>query len=336
MKAFFIEAPGRFAFRDVARPQFGPQDILIQVNQVGFCGSDLKTFRGGNPLVQYPRIPGHEIAGTIAEIGSDVPDDYPVGQTATVLPYTACGLCAACRRQRHHACERNQTLGVQRDGAFTKFISVPYAKVLPVKLGPAERALIEPLSVGFHAAARGEVSPGETVMVLGCGMIGLGAIAGARQRGATVIATDLEERKLRVARLAGAHHTLRSDRGEFAARLRSYAPEGPDVVIEAVGLASTYRSAVQHVAYAGRVVFIGYTSGAVEFEAPLVVKKELDLRGSRNATGGDFHEVIRLLQSGMFPVVDTVTHFGRWEQAGDLLASWSEQPGLVTKIQIEI
>src|SRR5476651_21639 len=130
MKAFRIDAPGIFSFGTADRPKLRSGEILLRVERVGFCGSDLSTFRGRNALVSYPRIPGHEVAGTVVEKGSEVPADIAIGTAATVIPYTSCGVCSACAAGRPNACRDNQTLGVQRDGALTDFIAVGWRQLV--------------------------------------------------------------------------------------------------------------------------------------------------------------------------------------------------------------
>ena len=159
MRAFFITAPNESGLGEIAVPKPGPEEVLLRTRIVGMCGSDLNTFRGNNPMVSYPRIPGHEIAATIEEAGPEVPGEFRSGVDVTVSPYTNCGRCASCRRGRTNACESNQTLGVQRDGAMTSYFVVPWRKLYRAQgLSLRELSVVEPLSVGFHAAARGRIT----------------------------------------------------------------------------------------------------------------------------------------------------------------------------------
>src|SRR6266498_139820 len=128
MKAMVITEVGRTGYSERPQPQPAPGEVLLQVKRLGYCGSDLNTFRGFNPLVTYPRIPGHEIGAVIAEVTAGVPAQFKAGMETTVLPYTTCGVCPSCRSGRVNACRNNQTLGVQRDGAFTEFLCVPWEK----------------------------------------------------------------------------------------------------------------------------------------------------------------------------------------------------------------
>ena len=169
---------------DLAAPQAGDDEVLLKLEYVGFCGSDLSTFRGGNPMVRMPVVPGHEVGATIVSIGKNVPEGLKPGMTVTVNPYTNCGKCASCRNGRVNACQHNETLGVQRWGAMCEYIAMPWEKVIPAGLlTPRTCALIEPMSVGFHAVSRAQVTDIDVVMVIGCGMVGMGAIVRSASRG---------------------------------------------------------------------------------------------------------------------------------------------------------
>lgn len=339
MQALLIDAPGRFSYGPKAQPTPAPGEVLLRIRRLGFCGSDLSTFRGGNPLVTYPRIPGHEIAATIEAVTDGVPARFAVGQAVTVMPYTSCGQCSACRQQRFNACRHNQTLGVQQDGAFTALVTTRWEKLIPAgRLDLRELALVEPLAVGFHAVARGRVTAADTVLVFGCGMIGLGAIAAAGlHRQATVIAVDLEDAKLALARKAGARHVINSRTENLHERVQALTEgRGPAVAIEAVGQPATFTAAVDEVGFAGRVVYIGYAKAPVAYETKFFVMKELDILGSRNSTPDDFRDVIALLESGRYPVADTITRTVPFAQAGEALAAWAANPGAITKIHVEL
>ncbi|MCU0792775.1 MAG: zinc-binding alcohol dehydrogenase family protein [Opitutaceae bacterium] len=334
MDCFRITSPGNFAFGELPAPSPARGEVLLRLRRLGYCGSDLSTFRGGNPLVSYPRIPGHEIAAEIADVGPGVPAHLHAGLAVTVVPYTSCGRCTACRAGR--LCRHNQTLGVQRDGACADFIAVPWETVLPAPgLSLNALALVEPLSVGFHAVERGRVATADTVAVLGAGMIGLGAIAGAAQTGARVIAVDIDDAKLALARRAGAAETIHSRKESLHDRLQSLTNgDGPSVVIEAVGSPETFRAAVDEVCFAGRVVYIGYARTPVSYDTKYFVMKELDILGSRGALRPNFEAVIRLLQSGTYPIAETITRTVPLAEAGEALRAWDANPSAYTKIHI--
>lgn len=334
MKAFFIDAPGETRFGEIDPPVPGSGDVLLQVDRIGLCGSDLNTFRGRNPLVSYPRIPGHEIAGTILDCGNAVPARFQPGQKVTLNPYKNCGDCPACEVGRINACRHNQTMGVQREGALTEQITVPWERIITSTVEePNHLALIEPMAVGFHAVRRGRVAEGETVAVFGCGAIGLGVIAGCVRMGARVIAVDIDAAKLKIAKAVGAAFTINGSEQDAADTVMEItAGRGADVAIEAVGLAETFLSCVDVAASAGRVVYIGYSATPVTYETKLILTKELDVMGSRGALQQDFEDVAAYVESGAYPSDMTISRVFGFDQAGEALKVWERDPASITKI----
>ena len=322
---------------ELAASQAGDDEVLLKLEYVGFCGSDLSTFRGGNPMVRMPVVPGHEVGATIVSIGKNVPEGLKPGMTVTVNPYTNCGKCASCRNGRVNACQHNETLGVQRWGAMCEYIAMPWEKVIPAGLlTPRTCALIEPMSVGFHAVSRAQVTDIDVVMVIGCGMVGMGAIVRSASRGATVIAADIDDEKLAIAREMGASYTVNTLKDDVHALLLEMTSGfGPDVVIEAVGSPATYQMAVNEVAFTGRVICIGYAKTEVSFQTKYFVQKELDIRGSRNAQPSDFRAVIHYLERGTCPVDRLITREVSPEEAPETMQWWNENPGKVFRILVK-
>jgi len=336
MRAVVLNQPGEALLQSVAEPRLEGGDLLLKVRMIGLCGSDLNSFRGKNPLVTYPRIPGHEVAATIVD-GSKAHPALAAGTNVTMSPYTSCGQCPSCLRHRANACQFNQTLGVQRDGALTEYIVMPPEKLYPANLSIQELCLVEPLTVGFHAVHRGRVTPQDTVAIFGCGGVGLGAIAASHFRGAVTIGIDVDTHKLSLAKKAGAAHTIDTRTEPLHPRLADLTHgRGPDVIIEAIGLPQTFRAAVEEVAFTGRVVYIGYAKEPVAYETRLFVQKELDILGSRNAAPEDFGDVIRMLEGHRFPVADAVSAIVPLEEAPRVMRAWSDNPASYTKIMVRV
>src|ERR1700754_393639 len=326
MKAFVMKDPGNVSIETVADAVATNDDVLLKVRMIGLCGTDLSSYRGKNPLITFPRIPGHEVAATIAEPSKAHPE-LPAGMDVTLSPYFGCGRCPSCLRNRPNACQYNETMGVQRNGAMTEFIAIPAAKLYPAQLSLKELCLVEPLTIGFHAVGRGRVTAEDTVAIFGCGGVGLGAIAASGFRGARTIGVDLDDRKLALARRAGATDTVNTSKEPLHEKLLELTGgRGPDVIIEAIGLPETFRSAVHEVAFTGRVVYIGYAKEPVAYETKFFVLKELDILGSRNALPEDFREVIRMLEEHRFPVDEAVTAIVPLDEAPAMLKTWSENP----------
>lgn len=325
MKALMIEGENVARFHDVDRPRIENGEVRVAIRHVGICGSDLNTFKGMNPLVTLPRIPGHEIGGEIVEIGSGVDARYRVGMRVIVMPYTTCGRCSACHQNRPNACRYNKTLGVQQNGGLTEEIVLPADKLIVNEtLPPRHMALVEPLSVGFHAVERGGVGKDDRVVVLGCGMIGMGVVIAAVSRGAQVIAVDLNEEKRALTEQFGASQTF-DGAGDVTKYIHEVTGgEGVDVAFEAVGLPLTFTRAIDLACYGGRVVYVGYSKAPVTYQTQFFNLKELDIKGSRNATIADFHRVIThleeirnkadLLISRVFPFSNADEVFPYWDQ----------------------
>jgi threonine dehydrogenase-like Zn-dependent dehydrogenase len=336
VKAVVIKKPGEAAVESIVEPAVDGDSLLLKVRMIGLCGSDLNSFRGMNPLVSFPRIPGHEVAATIVE-GSKRHAALAAGVDVTMSPYTNCGRCGACRRGRPNACQFNQTLGVQRDGALTEYIAMPAEKLYPANLTLTELCLVEPLTVGFHAVARGRVTLEDSVAVFGCGGVGLGVIAASHGCGAKTIGVDVSDEKLSVAKKAGADHIVNTRiQSLHEALLELTNGLGPDVVIEAVGSPQMFRAAVEEVAFTGRVVYIGYAKELVTYETRLFVQKELDILGSRNALPEDFRKVIRMLEEHRFPVEGALSSIVSIEEAPGALKAWSDDPARFKKIMVSL
>jgi threonine dehydrogenase-like Zn-dependent dehydrogenase len=337
MKALFIVGPGKTELREIDQPRPAEGEALLRVGMVGFCGGDLNAYKGSMPMQYYPMVLRHEIGATIEELGANIPGKLRAGMNVTVSPYQNCGSCTPCKRGRPNACRDNRTMGVRRPGAMTRYITAPWTDIYPSeKLTLKELALVEPLTVGFHGAERGRVSADDKVAVLGCGIVGIGAVLGSSARGAEVIAVDIDDRKLQIALKAGAGHAVNSAKDDLHEALGELTNgEGPDVVIEAVGLPETFRAAVEETVFTGRVVYIGYAKQPVEYETKLFVQKELDIFGSRNCLG-DFPRVIEAMETGGFPVDDVVTKVVSLEEAGQALVDWNENPADVTKIMVNM
>lgn len=337
MKAVQIAEPGKISLVQIDKPEIAADEVLVKIHYVGYCGSDLNTFLGKNPMVKLPVIPGHEIGASIAAVGSAVPEHLKAGMACTVNPYTACGKCPSCRNGRPNACQFNQTFGVQRHGAMSEYIKVPWVKVLADDaITPRDFAMVEPMSVGFHAVSRAEVTDLDVVMVIGCGMIGVGAVVRAALRGARVIAVDMDDNKLALAKRLGATETINSKTENVSEKLKALTGGyGPDVVIEAVGAPVTYQMAINEVAFTGRVVCIGYAKTEIAFETKYFVQKEMDIRGSRNAMPEDFRAVMEYMKRGTCPVDELISGIFTAEDAQKAMEFWAADPAKVFRIFIQ-
>jgi threonine dehydrogenase-like Zn-dependent dehydrogenase len=336
MRALAIESPGLARVVDRPAPTAGEGEVVIRVARAGLCGTDLSSFLGKNPLVSYPRVIGHEIAGVIESVGPNVGGWRP-GTRVAVSPYKNCGACPACRTGRPNACRNNQTLGVQREGALADRAAVEARRLYTSPALTLDHlALVEPFSVGMHAVRRARVTGDDTVLVIGCGGVGMGAIAGAVGRGARVIAYDISEAKRAQATCMGAAAAVDTSAADAGTEVRALTGgDGPSVVIEAVGSAETYRFALDIVAPCGRIACLGWVKGDVALEARQLVAKEVDLVGSRNALD-EFAEVIALFESGRVDPLQVVTHRVALEDVPQMFSRWAAEPTSVGKVLVSL
>ena len=338
MKAFYIDTEGSYINSDQEKPNVGVEEVLLKIHKVGLCGSDLNTYRKLNPMVTYPRIPGHEVAASILEVGSSVPKEWKIGDEVCLVPYTNCNKCAACEAGRINCCEHNKTLGVQQNGAMSEEFSIHYSKLLKFpKLSLEELALVEPLSVGYHAVMRGKAQSQDLVVVIGCGMIGIGAIFGALLQGCQIIAIDIDDKKLELMKSYGVKYTINSLTQNVIEEINKISNnKGANLVIEAVGNAQTYTMAIDIASFAGRVVYIGYTKVPVSYETKYFVMKELDICGSRNAFKDDFIAVGEYLSDEKFDITPLITQKCSFDEVGYILDYWSKNPSQVIKILVQV
>ncbi len=212
MESLVCDAPGQFTYRQLEKPVLTPGNAILKIRRIGICGTDLHAFEGTQPFFNYPRILGHELAADLVE--ADGADDFTPGEAVTFIPYFNCGVCIACRSGKPNCCVRLQVAGVHIDGGMVDYLSVPaYSLVHGNGLSYDELALVEPLAIGAHGVWRAGVQPGEVVLVVGAGPIGLGTMEFARIAGATVIALDINEARLAFCRnRLGVSHTVNAHR----------------------------------------------------------------------------------------------------------------------------
>lgn len=337
LKTIEISSAYNVEVKEIETPKIKHNEILLEIKYIGLCGSDLSSYRGLSSMVKYPVIPGHEIAAVVTEIGAGVPVDYAkVGDQATVLPYFECGQCTSCRKGRSNACRYNETLGVQRQGALSRFISIPYEHVIICNGIPIQNvALIEPLSVGFHLSARMNIQKGENVAVFGCGVIGLGAIAAASFKGARVLAVDVSETKLQVAKTMGAAEGVDANHAvESIFALTN--DDGADTVVECSGAPIAFVDCLNAVSFSGKMGVISYTTKDITFNTKTIVSKELNILGSRNAMKKDFTDVIGMIREGTIPVETLITKVFDFDDGHKSFEYWENNVSQITKILIKV
>lgn len=337
MKAIRIEAPGKVAFCEMDIPTPKKGEALLKVLYGGICGSDLGSYRGTFAYFSYPRIPGHEFSAEIVEVGTNAFGLKP-GMVVTCNPYFNCGHCYSCERGIVNACMDNQTMGVQRDGAFAEYITMPLERIYDGKGLPAKTlAAIEPFCISYHGITRAQVKAGDRVLVIGAGTIGVLAAVAAKAKGAEVWISDIAPDKLEMAKGFGVDGIiLNSSRESFLRECeRITGGNGFDVTVEAVGLPQTFLDCIDSVCFGGRMVLIGVGKQNADFNFTLLQKKELNVFGSRNALKQDFLALIDLVKAGGVPLERIITNTYPFSEAPKAFADFDRNAGKMLKVSLD-
>jgi alcohol dehydrogenase len=341
MKAIQLQQPQSFRVIDIAEPASpGPGEALLRVHQVGICGTDLGGYLGKMPFYSYPRIPGHELGVEVLAVGEGVTNVRP-GDRCAVEPYLNCQRCHACRTGHTNCCEHNLTLGVMTDGGLTDRIVLPARKLhVSAKLGYEALALVETLAIGCHAVARGNPKPGEHVLVIGAGPIGLSVVEFAKLSGAKTIVMDMNEGRLAFVReKMGVPDTiLATGDGKELERLAELTGgQLGDVVVDATGSAKSMSQALGYCAFAGRLVYVGITQQELAFlHAPVMHRRELTLMASRNALPPDFIRIIRLIEDGLIDTGTWITHRAPMDGMIEAFPGWLKPENGVLKAMVAV
>lgn len=307
MRALVFNGPRSLRMTEMPVPTPQDHEVLVRVDAVGVCAGDLYLYLGKNPYATYPIVGGHEIAGTVAERGVGAAA-VALGERVAIEPFLSCGRCYPCRVGKPNCCTQLRIVGVHRAGGFAEFVAVPADRLhrIPPGLSAEHAALGEPVAIALHACRRADVRAGERALVLGCGPIGLALIEIARERGAAVLAVDIEPARLELARALGAEPLLSGP--DLAARVRALtAGEGAAVVLEATGNPRAMEQAVDLVASGGRIAIVGLVKQGVGVTFPGLdlTRKELTIVGSRASTGC-FPEALQLLASGRLRALELI------------------------------
>jgi threonine 3-dehydrogenase len=307
-------APG-LRLSDVPEPVCGREDVLIRVHHAGVCGTDLHIAdwdEWAQSRIKPPVVVGHEFAGEIVEIGREVEADFTVGQAVTAEGHIVCGHCRQCKAGNGHVCRNTQIIGVDRNGAFASLIAMPASNVIPLGTIPTEiGAIMDPIGNAFHTVLTAPVA-GATVLILGCGPIGCFAVGVAKAAGAaTIIASDLNRRRLDLAQQMGANIIINPSAEDLAQRIEEETSgEGVDVVCEMSGHPTALRQGFQAVRPGGNVQLLGLPKDEVSIRlAQDVIFKGVTVYGVIGRRMYEtWHQMQRFLGHGLFDPTPVMTH----------------------------
>ncbi len=339
MKAIQLEKPQSFRTLTVAEPAApGPGEALVRIHRIGICGTDYGGYLGKMPFYSYPRIPGHELGVEVLSVGPDV-TNVRAGDRCSVEPYINCQRCYSCRRGLTNCCESHQTLGVMCDGGMCERMLLPARKLhVSRTLSMEQLALVETLAIGCHAVDRGDLKAGEHALIIGAGPIGLSAIEFVKVAGARCIVMDVNEARLQFCReRMGVDHTIatRGDGKELEALQAITGGQLADVVIDATGSNKSMSHALNYCTFGGRLVYVGITQQEVSFpHAPIMHRRELSIRASRNALSRDFARIIELIETGRINTDPWITHRARFDDMIAQFPTWLKPESGVIKAMV--
>ncbi|UDF05557.1 zinc-binding alcohol dehydrogenase family protein [Asticcacaulis sp. AND118] len=336
MDTVICESPGRLICVQRETPARQADEVLIRIRRVGICGTDMHIFRGTQPYLSYPRVMGHELSGEVAEAPAG--SALKPGDTVYIMPYMSCGHCAACRKGRANCCMNIQVLGVHRDGGLTEYLSVPQAFVFRAEgIGLDEAAMLEFLAIGCHSVRRAHIKPGQRVLVVGVGPIGMATAVFAKLRGAEVTVLDSQTSRIDFCRQTlGMDHGVRvspTTRDELSARTGG---DFYDAVFDATGSPRAIEAGFAYVGHGGSYVLISVVAADITFNDPEFHKRETTLLGSRNATIEDFQEVLDAIRADLIPTRALNTHRTTLRDLPDVLPGWTAPEAGVIKALVEV
>ena len=341
MEAIRLLQPRQFVLEEIPEPSSPDAGMaLIRVRRMGICGSDYSGYLGKMPFFSYPRIPGHELGVEVVTVGDGVTNVRP-GDRCSVEPYLNCQRCHACGRGHTNCCHHNQTLGVHCDGGLRRYYTVPARKLHgSPSLDFEQLALVETLAIGSHAVFRAALKPGETVLVIGAGPIGLSVIEFAKLSGARTVVMDMNEQRLAFVRdVMGVTDTVltRGDGSEFTVVETLTDGNGAEVVIDATGSNKSMSQALGLCAFAGRLVYVGITQADLSFpHAPILHRRELSILGSRNALPEDFRSIIGHIEARRIDTRPWITHRSAFGEMIDQFPSWLKPETGVIKAMVSV
>ncbi|SDX69445.1 hypothetical protein SAMN05444411_10857 [Lutibacter oricola] len=311
MKVVRLKEPGIWEKLDIEQPneELASGNVLLKVNKIGVCGTDLHAFKGQQPFFSYPKILGHELAVEVVAVADDV-TNVKIGDRCSVEPYYNEGVNQAVRNGKPNCGDNLRVLGVHVDGGMQEYFVYP-AKFLHAtnSLTDDQLAMIEPLAIGCHAVDRADIDENDIVLVIGCGPIGLGTIQFVQLKGARVIAMDIDDAKLKscqeITKVKDTINASSNVEEELKTLLNG---DLPTVILDATGNSTSMMNTFKYAAAGGTIVFIGLFMGDVVFHDPSFHKKELTLKASRAAMGEDFGRIIRLIEAGKIDATSFITH----------------------------
>jgi 2-desacetyl-2-hydroxyethyl bacteriochlorophyllide A dehydrogenase len=338
MKQAVMTEPGRILIHEIDTPKLGTGEVLLRIQRIGVCGSDVHVFHGQHPYTSYPVVQGHEYSASIEALGDGV-EGLSVGMKVTSLPQIVCGDCSPCQRGDYHICDHLKVEGFQAPGCAQELWVTAAEKIIPLpdNFSYEQGALVEPVSVAVHAVSRAGNLKERNVLVLGAGPIGNLTAQVARSEGAKVLITDLSDYRLDIAKRCGLEATSNAAREKLTeAIVRTFGSDGFEVAFECVGIEDTMEAAVENIQKGGTIIIVGVFGKKPRIDLGLVQDRELNFRGTLMYQRPDYERAVELIASGL---VNTEPLFSKHFSLDEYLAAYEyidEQGDQSMKVFIDL
>ncbi|MFY0687489.1 MAG: zinc-binding alcohol dehydrogenase family protein [Cyclobacteriaceae bacterium] len=337
MKYVVCQEPDQFEIKEKEAPIAQNGEALLRVRKIGICGTDLHAFKGNQPFFSYPRILGHELGTEVMEAG-DNPQGIKAGDKVVIMPYINCQECDACRAGKSNCCQNIKVFGVHADGGMQEVITLPTRLLIPANdLSFEEIAIVEPLAIGAHAIRRAQVQKGDTVVVAGCGPIGIGIIQLCKYLEAKVIAIDVNDHRLQMVKEHfGADEVVNALKEPVEKVTALTEGHLANHVFDATGSKRAIETGHAYMRHGGNYVLVGLFKGDLAFTHPAIHAKETTLMCSRNATMEDFEFVMKVMRAGKFNSKSYITLETPIESVLDSFDDWASPDSKEIKVVVSI
>ena len=316
-----MTAPGQITFREIPVPELQENQVLVRIQMIGICGSDIHVYHGEHPFTPYPVTQGHEVSAEIVALGASV-SGFEVGQKVTIEPQVYCGTCHPCTHGKYNLCEELKVMGFQTTGTASTYFAVDASKVTPIPQGMSfeEGAMIEPLAVAVHAVRRyGDVA-GQKVVVLGAGPIGNLVAQVAKGMGAeTVMVTDVSDYRLALAKTCGADVVVNTREKDFGEAMAEHlGPDKADVIYDCAGNNITMNQAIRCARKGSTIILVAVFAGMATVDLAVLNDHELDLNTTMMYRHEDYITAIEMVNAGKIqlqPLMSKIFPFAQYKQA---------------------
>lgn len=333
MKALVLNRPMDFLYEERSYPDCPPDHVVVRVDAVCICGSDVHAIQGSQPLFSFPRVIGHEVAGTVHQTGTQV-HELSVGDRVCLMPCIPCGTCRACRAGKTNACGKLRLYGVHEDGGLQEFLAAPAKNWIKIsaEAAPEEISLLEPLTIGAHAVAKLNLQPGDRVLVVGAGPIGMSCAVNAQTYGAQVAVSDSSPNRRSFEEKNFKLEVLDPFGYDYLDEIRRITDgELFDAVIDTTAAKGSMEKDWKWINQGGKIVFVGICNGVLELDELSFHMKEPSLFVTRNSTYRDFERVLQFWRLGFLNPAQFITHSVSFEQAAQALIQWANPSAGVFK-----